>query len=140
MTRVQGLFLLAVLALAACLAAVFPAGVCRAGRLPLVLVVHSYDPDNLASRPEDEGLVQGLARHGFVDGKTIDIRRFYMDTKRRYTSPEQIRARGREALKLVASLRPDVLVTMDDNAIRTVMMPLVDTDIPVVFSGMNNQP
>ncbi len=140
MTRVQGLFLLAVLALAACLAAVFPAGACRAGRLPLVLVVHSYDPDNLASRPEDEGLVQGLARHGFVDGKTINIRRFYMDTKRRYTSPEQIRARGREALKLVASLRPDVLVTMDDNAIRTVMMPLVDTDIPVVFSGMNNQP
>ncbi|HEB50920.1 MAG TPA: hypothetical protein ENI89_09950 [Desulfobulbus sp.] len=133
-------FLLSFLAWAVCLAVLPPAGPGRAGRLPLVLVVHSYDPGNLASEPEDKGLVQGLARHGFIDGKSVDIRRFYMDTKRKYTSPEQIRARGREALKLVASLRPDVVVTMDDNAIRTVMMPLVDTDIPVVFSGMNNQP
>ncbi len=134
------LSLLLVLALAVGLAAVFPSVPSLAGRLPVILVIHSYDPGNLAAEPQDKGLVKGLARHGFIDGKTIDIRRFYMDTKRRYTSPEQIKARGREALKLVASLRPDVVVTVDDNAIRTVMMPLVDTDIPVVFSGMNNQP
>ncbi|MFP7754420.1 ABC transporter substrate-binding protein [Thermodesulfobacteriota bacterium B35] len=137
--RLPSIFLL-VLALAVWLAAGLPAGRCLAARVPVVLVIHSYDPENLASEPEDKGLVAGLARHGYIDGRTVDIRRFYMDTKRRYTSPEQIRARGREALKLVAAMQPDVVVTMDDNAIRTVMMPLVDTEIPVVFSGMNNQP
>ena len=129
------------LALVACLAPTFlQAMTTRTADRPLVLVVHSYDPANLASAPQDAGLVQRLARHGFIDGKTIDIRRFYMDTKRRYTSMDQIKARGEEALQLVASLHPDVVVTMDDNAIRTVMLPLVDTDVPVVFSGMNNQP
>ncbi len=137
--RLHCLFLF-ILALVVWLAPFLPATACRAARLPMILVIHSYDPQNLASEPQDEGLVKGLARHGFVDGKTVDIQRFYMDTKRRYTSPDQISARGREALQLVAALKPDVVVTMDDNAIRTVMMPLVDTGIPVVFSGMNNRP
>lgn len=111
----------------------------EAAELPRVFIVHSYDLDNFTSSPQDCGLTQGLADHGFVDGDTVVIERFYMDTKRTYTSPEQIEARGTEALTRIKAFRPDLVITVDDNAARTVMLPLVDSGIPVVFSGINNK-
>jgi len=69
----------------------------QATELPRVFIVHSYDPENLASNPQDSGLVKGFAVQGFVEGETVTIKRFYMDTKRTYTKPEQVEARGKEA-------------------------------------------
>ena len=108
--------------------------------LPRVFIVHSYDPENLASNPQDSGLVKGFADHGFVEGVTVTIKRFYMDTKRTYTNPEQIESQGREALARIKAFKPDLVITVDDNAARTVMLSLVDSDIPVVFTGINNKP
>ena len=114
--------------------------IARAAELPRVFIVHSYDPENLAADPQDRGLVQGLADYGFVDGDTVKIERFFMDTKRKYTKPEQIESRGKEALARIKVFRPDLVITVDDNAARTVMLPLVDSDVPVVFTGINNKP
>lgn len=108
--------------------------------IPRVVIVHSYDAENFVTVPQDRGIVAGLAAQGFVDGKTVEILRYYMDTKRSYTSPEQIKARGAAALTWVRIQQPDLVFTVDDNAVRTVMLPLVDTDMPVVFSGMNTNP
>jgi ABC-type uncharacterized transport system substrate-binding protein len=108
--------------------------------LPRVFIVHSYDPENFVTQPQDSGLVQGLAEYGFIDGETVRIKRFFMDTKRTYTRPEQIKSRGKEALARIREFRPDLVITVDDNAARTVMLPLVDSDIPVVFTGINSLP
>ena len=112
----------------------------QGAELPRIFIVHSYDPENLASNPQDNGLVKGFSDHGFVDGDTVTIERFFMDTKRTYTKPEQVEARGREALARIKAFKPDLVITVDDNAVRTVMLPLVDSDISVVFTGMNNKP
>jgi ABC-type uncharacterized transport system substrate-binding protein len=105
-----------------------------------IFIVHSYAPESMISQPQDKGIVQGLAKAGFTDGKNIVINRFYMDTKRTYTQPEQIKARGKEALERVRDFHPDLVITVDDNATKTVMPPLVDSSIPVVFSGINMMP
>lgn len=123
-----------------CSLALLCSAVVQAVDLPRVFIVHSYDPDNFVSQPQDNGLVKGLAEYGYVDGETVIIKRLYMDTKRTYTQPEQIEARGKEALAEIKAFQPDLVITVDDNAARTVMLPLVDTDIPVVFTGVNNLP
>jgi ABC-type uncharacterized transport system substrate-binding protein len=112
----------------------------QGAELPRVFIVLSYDPENLASNPQDRGLVKGFADHGFVDGDTVSIERFFMDTKRTYTKSEQVEARGREALARIKVFKPDLVITVDDNATRTVMLSLVDSDTPVVFTGINNKP
>jgi len=115
-------------------------GMVTARDLPMVFIVHSYDPDNPATIPQDNGLVQGLADQGFVDGETVKIERFFMDTKRSYTKPELVEERAREALARIRDVRPDLVFTVDDNAARTVMLALVDSNIPVVFTGINIRP
>ncbi len=107
--------------------------------LPRLLVVHSYEPDQMTDLEQTRGLLSGLARQGYLDGESIDIQHFYMQTKKVFISPEQIEERGREALALIHELKPDLVLTIDDNAARTVMIPLVGSDIPVVFAGMNGQ-
>ena len=112
----------------------------QAADLARVFIVHSYDPENFVSQSQESGLVQGLLENGFVDRETVVIKRFFMDSKRTYTRPEQIEARGKEALAEIRAFKPDLVITVDDNAAQTVMLPLVDSDIPVVFTGINNLP
>jgi ABC-type uncharacterized transport system substrate-binding protein len=109
-------------------------------RLPRVCIVHSYDPENFVTRPQDQGIVEGLAAAGFVEGRSVEIHRFYMDTKKTFIKPDQLETRGREALRKIRALDPDLVFTVDDNAARMVMFPLIDTEIPIVFSGINNRP
>jgi ABC-type uncharacterized transport system substrate-binding protein len=64
-----------------------------------------------------------------------------MDTKKTHTTPEAIRHQAKLVLETVENFKPHVVVVLDDNAIREVMLPLIDReDIAVVFSGMNGQP
>src|SRR5262249_54034232 len=56
-------------------------------------------------------------------------------------SPEAMLQEGQKALAEVAQFKPDIVFTLDDAAIRQVMLPLIGrSDVSVVFSGMNGQP
>lgn len=105
-----------------------------------IFIVHSYEAENICGFPQETGIIEGLAEHGFTTGNNLQVERFYMDTKRVHTSPEQIALQGRAARAAIIKWQPDVLVTLDDNAAREVMLPLVDSELPVVFSGINNTP
>jgi hypothetical protein len=110
-------------------------------RVARVLIVHSYDKAHICGGPQAEGVIEALAQHGWREGQNLRVESFYMDTKKSFTTPEAIRERGRLALALAESFRPDVVVVLDDNAIREVMLPLVNRlDVAIVFSGMNGQP
>ncbi len=113
---------------------------CSAADPYKIFIVHSYDADNVCGRPQECGILEGLAEQGFTVGNNLQVERFYMDTKRVFTTPSQIAARGRAALAAIKKRQPDVVVTLDDNAARMVMLPLVDSGVPVVFSGINNTP
>lgn len=106
-----------------------------------VLVVHSYGSNHICGGPQGEGVAQALAEQGWRQGKNLELRSVYMDTKKVYTTPEAIKERGRVALAAVEEFKPQVVIVLDDNAIREVMLPLIDRkDVAVVFSGMNGQP
>lgn len=106
-----------------------------------VLIVHSYGDTHVCGAPQGQGVIEALAESGWRPGDNLEIRSMYMDTKKKYTSAEEIRERGRMALAVVEEFRPNVVVVLDDNAIREVMLPLVGRDdLSVVFSGMNGQP
>ncbi len=105
-----------------------------------VVIVHSYEENHVCGTPQHEGIIQGLEEGGWKEGENLKVTTFYMDTKKTYTSAEQIAERGRLALSAVKDAKPDLVITIDDNAAKTVMLPLAGSDTPVVFSGMNGQP
>jgi len=105
-----------------------------------VYVVHSYDKGQVCGQPQEDGLLQALAEAGFRPPATMRLERFYMQSKTRYTTAEAVAERGRRALARIRRLDPDLVVTLDDNAARTVMLPLAGTGVPVVFSGINLAP
>jgi len=106
-----------------------------------VLVVHSYGSKHVCGKPQGDGVARALAERGWIQGENLELRSVFMDTKVKHTTPEAIREQGKIALAEVEAFKPDVVVVLDDNAIREVMLPLVGRDdLSVVFSGMNGQP
>ena len=106
-----------------------------------VMIVHSYERDHICGAPQADGIVAALSEAGWVIGENLQILPYYMDTKKSHTTPEAIHEQAHIALRLVDKFVPQVVVVLDDNAIREVMLPLVGRDdVSVVFSGMNGQP
>jgi len=113
----------------------------RADQSARVMIVHSYEADHICGQPQGQGVVQALAANGWKQNENLILKSFYMNTKKVHTTPEAIRARARKGLDAIEAFKPDVVVVLDDNAIREVMLPLVGRDdLSVVFSGMNGQP
>lgn len=105
-----------------------------------VFIVHSYSMDNICGFPQHKGVEEVLAENGFKAGKNLELHAYAMDTKKKNTTRQQIELEGRKALGEIAKVKPDAVVVLDDNAFRTVGLSLLDTDIGVVYSGMNGQP
>jgi putative tryptophan/tyrosine transport system substrate-binding protein len=116
-------------------------GLCTEGQKPKkILIVSSYEPDQVTGKPQLDGIIHALDKEGFQDSRNLQVQHFFMDTLRTYTDREQIEERGRLALEKIQEFVPDLVITIDDNAARTVMLPLAGSAIPVVFTGMNQQP
>ncbi len=79
---------------------------------------------------------------GFRDGLgdvPVEIRVYQMDTKRNSTPVAMERA-GREARAIIEQWKPDLLYTTDDDAQEYVARHYVNRELPVVFSGVNQDP
>lgn len=104
-----------------------------------VYILHSYEIDHVCGRPQDLGVQRAVTEAGFGPS-AVEYRTYAMDTKRTNTTPELIEQQARNALADIRAYDPDVVVTLDDNAFRTVALKLVDLGPPIVFSGMNTIP
>ncbi len=102
-----------------------------------VFIVHSYNEIDPCGMPQHEGLLSALAKAGYIVGTNLELHLFFMDTKGTSYSPEALQTRGRAAIESIEHINPDVLVTLDDDAFRTVGLHFVNSTIPVVFSGVN---
>jgi ABC-type uncharacterized transport system substrate-binding protein len=72
-----------------------------------------------------------------LQGKSVELRVFHMDTKRR-NSEDDIKASALDAKRLVEEFKPDVVTTSDDPAAQHFIMPYMrDNPVPVVFCGLN---
>jgi ABC-type uncharacterized transport system substrate-binding protein len=101
-----------------------------------IVVVHSYSADHVCGRPQGDGIELAFARSLY----DITWESIYMETKTKNSTPELIAKESEKALSKIDELKPDLVFVLDDNAIINVGFKLLGTDIPVVFSGMNNIP
>jgi len=106
-----------------------------------VFIVASYERNHVCGWPQEQGVIKGLTKEGWFEGINLKVKQFYMDTKRTNTTPEDMKRVAAEALRGIDSFKPDVIVTLDDNAFRDVGLQMAGRqDVAAVFSGMNGQP
>ena len=105
-----------------------------------IFILHSYSKNHVCGQPQHDGVIAALKENGYVTGKDYALEVYYMNSKKKNNTPELIAEQASIALEKIKQFQPDVLVTLDDNAFRTVALPLVDSDIDIVFCGMNGQP
>ncbi len=98
-----------------------------------VFVVFSYHQEYTWDINEKDGLNEAF------EGQEIQVERFYMDTKRK-TSSEWKQKVADSVIKLIDTYKPDVLIVFDDNACEYVAKHYKNTELPVVFGGMNKEP
>ncbi len=66
---------------------------------------------------------------------------FHMDTKLHNRTEQEKQKAGVDAFAFIQEHEPDVVITSDDNAQQYLVVPFLrDTDIPVVFCGVNAPP
>lgn len=94
------------------------------------LVVSSYHVGYTWSDRVIRAVEQGLADQ-------CEVTFFHMDTKR-HKAKEFAQAQALAAKQLIDETTPDVVIALDDNASKYLVMPyLKDTATPVVFAGVN---
>ena len=70
--------------------------------------------------------------------QTIDLTFFQLDTKRRPLSDHGLRTE--QAWDLYLKMNPDLVIIGDDNALNYLGRRFANTDTPVVYLGINNNP
>lgn len=96
-----------------------------------VLVIESYHHEH----PWDASYLQGI-RDSL--GDSHQIKTFEMDTKRLPESLHQ--AQANKAWQYFQSVRPDLVILGDDNALQYLGKKISDTGTPSVYLGINSNP
>lgn len=105
-----------------------------------IFILHSYEFNHVCGQPQHDGVIFALKNAGFKEGVDFEIHAFQMDTKRKNNTPRLIHDQAIKALEEIRLYRPQILVTLDDNAFREVALKLIDSPVSIVFSGLNGQP
>lgn len=88
--------------------------------------------------PWCDGIGRGIQRG--LTGSGVELKMWHMDTDRNRSEVYRRQA-GILARTLIEEYRPDVVIVSDDNAQKYLVVPfLKDTDLPVVFCGVNRDP
>ncbi len=108
-----------------------------------LLFINSYHQGYSWSDELEKGLLKALSITQKPDGtfdsssSSVNLRVFRMDTKLNQSEEFKQNA-AQTALRIIAEWKPGLIVAADDNASRYVVMPhLKDSDLPVVFCGLN---
>ncbi len=82
-----------------------------------------------------DGITEGIRQ--VLDGEDVELQIHRMDTKNNTDEEFRVRA-GLQVRDLIESYQPDIVIATDDNAQKYVIAPFYrDTDLPVVFAGVN---
>lgn len=106
-----------------------------------ILVVNSYDEAMTWEQDIQRGIVDGLAKMGYIEGQDYELKTFNMDTKVNYTTEDAKELRAGIALDLIDDFLPDIVFVNNDNALGYVAVSYTennpDANLPFVFSGAN---
>jgi ABC-type uncharacterized transport system substrate-binding protein len=84
--------------------------------------------EHLELRPQAEDL---------WENDVYRLKIFYMDSKRK---PDELskETAARQAMQLIATWQPELMITSDDNAVKYLAVPLLkEKKLPIVFTGVN---
>ena len=99
---------------------------------PRIMILHSYSDDYVWTREINVGLNRVLA-----DKSWIDIRRYFMETKK-HSSKDYQRRVGINVRRVIANVEPDILIAVDDDAQRLAAKYFVNHPrIKIIFAGVN---
>ena len=119
-----------------------------------IFVVSSYDRSYLWSQSTQKGLVAAMRSYGYLDSdeqgrvftetdavesSKMIAKKTWMDTKRKNTPLDLANATNR-IMKEIEAFQPDLVMLGDDNASKYIGHQLLDTEVPVVFWGINGLP
>ncbi len=150
----KNLFLTAALAASAWLPSATAATIESDDAKTRIVVVSSYHREYLWSQDTNEGVTAALLEFGYLDNaaqreafwkndhvesSTTVVRKLWMDTKRRNRTSEIADAIA-AVISEIEQFQPDLILLGDDNAANYVGSHYLDTEIPVVFWGINGTP
>ena len=119
-----------------------------------IFVVSSYHREYLWSQDTQKGVCAGLIEYGFIDSNdqaaeftkndfvessSSIVKKVWMDTKRKNSRGEIVFAINR-IMDEISKFSPHIVLLGDDNASNYIGNQLIDTDISVVFWGINGLP
>ncbi len=145
-----------VLAVVVSLFAVSVSAGSSAGTVPKkkIFVVSSYHADYAWSQETNRGFCAALSKYGYFDNEaqiaeytrsgSIEtsravIKKVWMDAKRRTDSAELTKT-TLEIAQLIRAFKPDIIFLGDDEAGSYIGNQFLDTKIPIVFWGFNDNP
>ena len=103
------------------------------GRECRIFMVNSYHPEYFWSARQSQGIKDAL------QGLRMVCREYFMDSKR-HPGEEWLVQQKEICLAEIAAFKPDLILTGDDNAIRTIATHFLGQSLPVVFYGVNAEP
>ena len=119
-----------------------------------IAVVSSYHREYLWSQETNAGLIAALLEFGYLDNEAQGIeytrndyvessraiiKKQWMDTKRK-NSRADIELTMKRIVSELERFRPDILLLGDDNAANYIGNQYIDSELPVVFWGVNGSP
>ena len=109
--------------------------------IPATSTAHTYKVLIIFSYSErlswDRNVLKGIK--SALKGIPINYTYFYMNTKQPQP-PSYLSEISSEAINLVEKVKPDLIITMDDNALRLVGKKLYKKQFKLVFGGINASP
>ena len=98
-----------------------------------IFMVNSYHSEYFWSERQSQGVKDALS------GLRVVIREYFMDSKR-HPEEEWLAQQKEICLAEIATFKPDLILTGDDNATRTIATHFIGRSLPVVFYGVNAEP
>lgn len=132
----------------------FVSAICQAQTKTRIFVVSSYHSEYLWSQDTNLGVCAGLLDFKFLDKKTQTdeftrkdfvetektiVKKAWMDTKRKGAKDEIAQATAK-IVEVIKEFKPDLILLGDDNAANYIGNQFIDTNIPIVFWGINGIP
>lgn len=119
-----------------------------------ILIISSYHREYLWSQSTHAGVMAAMLRYGYlaneqqvkeftetdaIENDRVVLKKLWMNTKRKSRTSD-IAYMTVDIMEAIAEFNPDLVMLGDDNAANYIGNQLYDTEIPVVFWGINGLP
>ena len=131
-----------------------PAAMPAASSPVRIIIVDSYHREYLWSQHANEGFCEAMLKFGYLDNRQqaadfsqkdytetsrVIIKKLWMDTKRKKSKDEQTKIML-DFTRAIKDFNPNLIFLGDDNAANYIGNQFLDSNIPIVFWGVNNTP